>query len=185
MDQYRDIMTIKWPDNLPETWGTITAWVVAGICILMICLLLTFPYGMLQARLVAELTRATGMEVRVADWSMGMPLSLEWRNVTLSKPNLTPIEMAVLQAKLGVLKALGGTLGLDVVVQLDATSSRTSLAKGTLTASSFSLWTDDHQRTTSASRPLENPPSICHQRDLEWRFLASGRDRTAHHLYGR
>ena len=139
MDQYRDIMTIKWPDNLPETWGTITAWVVAGICILMICLLLTFPYGMLQARLVAELTRATGMEVRVADWSMGMPLSLEWRNVTLSKPNLTPIEMAVLQAKLGVLKALGGTLGLDVVVQLDATSSRTSLAKGTLTASSFSL----------------------------------------------
>lgn len=139
MGQYRDIMTIKWPDHWPETWGTITAWVVAGICILVICILLTFPYGMLQARLVAELTRATGMDVRVADWSMGMPLSLEWRNVTLSKPNLTPIEMAVLEAKLGVLKALGGTLGLDVVIQLDATSSRTSLAKGTLTASSFSL----------------------------------------------
>ena len=135
MGQYRYIMTIKWP----EAWSTITAWIVAGICILVICILLTFPYGMLQARLVAELTRATGMDVRVADWSIGVPPSLEWRNVTLSKPNLTPIEMAVLQAKLGVLKALGGTLGLDVVVQLDATSSRTSLAKGTLTASSFSL----------------------------------------------
>ncbi len=135
MGQYWYIMTIKWP----EAWSTITAWIVAGICILVICILLTFPYGMLQARLVAELTRATGMDVRVADWSIGVPLSLEWRNVTLSKPNLTPIEMAVLQAKLGVLKALGGTLGLDVVVQLDTTSSRTSLAKGTLTASSFSL----------------------------------------------
>ena len=128
-------MTIKWP----EAWGAILAWIVAGICILAICILVTFPYGMLQARLVAELTRATGMDVRVADWTMGLPLSLEWRNVALSKPNVTPIEMAVLQAKLGVLKALGGTLGLDIIVQLDENSSRTSLAKGTLTASSLSL----------------------------------------------
>lgn len=135
MGHGRYIMTIKWP----EAWGTILAWVVTGICVLVICILLTFPYGMLQARLVAELTRATGLDVRVADWSMGLPLSLEWRNVTLSKPNIAPIEMAVLQAKLGVLKALGGTLGLNVVVQLDGNSSRTSLAKGTLTASSFSL----------------------------------------------
>lgn len=128
-------MTIKWP----EAWNVILAWVVAGICILAICLLITFPYGMLQARLVAELTRATGMDVRVADWTMGLPLSLEWRNVTLSKPNITSMEMAVIHAKLGVLKALGGTLGLDIIVQLDEHSSRTSLAKGTLTASSFSL----------------------------------------------
>ncbi len=135
MGQHRYIMTIKWP----EAWGTILAWGATGICILLICILLTFPYGMLQARLVAELTRATGLDVRVADWSMGLPLSLEWRNMTLSKPNVAPIEMAVLQAKLRVLKALGGTLGLDVVVQLDGNSSRTSLAKGTVTASSFSL----------------------------------------------
>ena len=135
MDHDRYIMTIKWP----EAWGAILAWVVAGICILAICILVTFPYGMLQARLVAELTRATGMDVRVAEWTMGLPLSLEWRTVTLSKPDITSIEMAVIQAKLGVLKALGGTLGLDIIVQLDEHSSRTSLAKGTLTASSFSL----------------------------------------------
>lgn len=135
MDHDRYIMTIKWP----EAWGAILAWAVAGICILAICILVTFPYGMLQARLVAELTRATGMDVRVAEWTMGLPLNLEWRTVTLSKPNITSIEMAVIQAKLGVLQALGGTLGLDIIVQLDEHSSRTSLAKGTLTASSFSL----------------------------------------------
>ncbi|MBX3303995.1 MAG: type II secretion system protein GspN [Nitrospira sp.] len=128
-------MTIKWP----EAWGAILAWAVAGICILAICILVTFPYGMLQARLVAELTRATGMDVRVSEWTMGLPLNLEWRTVTLSKPNITSIEMAVIQAKLGVLQALGGTLGLDIIVQLDEHSSRTSLAKGTLMASSFSL----------------------------------------------
>lgn len=131
----RYLMTMKWP----EAWGAILAWGVAGTCILAICILLTFPYGMLQARLVAELTRTTGMEIRVADWSMGFPPSLEWRNVTLAKPNIIPIEMAVLQAKLGVFKALGGTLGLDIIAQLDENSSRTNLAKGTLTASSLSL----------------------------------------------
>jgi len=128
-------MTIKWP----EAWGAILAWVAAGICIVAICVLATFPYGMLQARVVEELKRATAMDIRVADWTMGLPLSLEWRNVTLSKPNITPIEIAGLQAKLGVLKALSGSLGLDIIVQLDGTSSRTNLAKGTLTASSLSL----------------------------------------------
>jgi type II secretion system protein N len=128
-------MTIKWP----EAWGAILAWVVAGVCILAIGVLLTFPYGMLQARLVAELARSTGMDVRVADWSIGLPLSLEWRNVTLSKPSITPVELAVIQAKLGVVKALGGAVGLDLTVQLDERSPRASLAKGTLTASSFSL----------------------------------------------
>jgi type II secretion system protein N len=135
MGHDRCLMTIKWP----EAWGAILAWVVAGVCILAIGVLLTFPYGMLQARLVAELARSTGMDVRVADWSIGLPLSLEWRNVTLSKPSITPVELAVIQAKLGVVKALGGAVGLDLTVQLDERSPRASLAKGTLTASSFSL----------------------------------------------
>ncbi|HEU5091854.1 MAG TPA: type II secretion system protein GspN, partial [Nitrospira sp.] len=107
-------MTIKWP----EAWREILAWTVGGISILALCLIATFPYSMLQARVVAELTRATGMEVRVADWTMGLPLGLEWRNVTLSQPNWTPIQLTMLQAKVGVMKALGGTLGLDVVATL-------------------------------------------------------------------
>jgi type II secretion system protein N len=128
-------MTIKWPD----AWREILAWTVGGLSILILCLIATFPYGMLQARIVAELTRATGMEVRVADWTVGLPPGLEWRNVTLSQPNWTPIQLAVFQAKIGVMKALGGTLGLDVVAKLNDTSSPTGLAKGTVTASSIFL----------------------------------------------
>lgn len=128
-------MNIKWP----EAWREMLAWTAGGVFILLFCVIATFPYGMLQARVVAELTRATGMEIRVADWTVGLPLGLEWRNVTLTKPNWTPIQLAVLQTKFGVVQALGGALGLDVVAKLNETPSPTDLAKGTLTASSLSL----------------------------------------------
>lgn len=134
MGHDRRIMTIK----VPEAWREILAWTGGGVSILALCLIATFPYGMLQARVVAELTRATGMEVHVADWNVGLPLGLEWRNVTLSKPNWTPIQLAVLQGNLAVTKALGGMFGLDVVAKLNETASPTGLAKGTVTASSLS-----------------------------------------------
>ncbi|MFY4728980.1 type II secretion system protein GspN [Nitrospira sp. BLG_2] len=135
MGHDRRIMTIKWP----EAWREILAWTIGGISILVLCLIAIFPYGMLQARVLAELTRATGMEIRVADWTVGIPLGLEWQNITLSQPNWAPIQLSLLQAKLGVMKALGGTLGLDIIAKLNDTSSSTGLAKGTVTASSFSL----------------------------------------------
>ncbi|MGZ8404661.1 MAG: type II secretion system protein GspN [Nitrospira sp.] len=135
MGDDRRIMTIKWP----EAWREILAWTGGGISILVLCLIATFPYGMLQTRIVAELTRATGMDVRVNDWAVGLPPGLEWRDVTLSKPNWTPIQVAALQAKLGVTSALSGTLGLDIVAKLTETASATDLAKGTVTASSLSF----------------------------------------------
>ena len=131
MGDDRRIMTIKWP----EAWREILVWTGGLISILVLCLISTFPYGMLQARIVAELTRATGMDVRVAYWTVGLPPSLEWQNVTLSKPNWTPIQLAALQAKLGVTSALSGTLGLDIVAKLTETASSTDLAKSTITAS--------------------------------------------------
>ena len=128
-------MTIKWPD----TWREILAWTICGVCILALCLIATFPYSLLQNRLVVELKRSTDLDIRIAEWTVGLPLNLEWRNVSLSKPNLDPVEMAMLQAKLGVLRALSGTLDLDILVQLNEQATRTNFIKGTLTAASFSL----------------------------------------------
>ena len=102
-------------------------------------LLATFPYDALHARMMAEFHRATGLDVRVADWSVGVPFSVEWRQVTLSNPQIDPIQVSFLQAKMGLLKALAGGLGVDVVIHLDENSLNTGLAKGTMTASSFSL----------------------------------------------
>lgn len=128
-------MNVKWFDE----WKEILAWTLGGVCVMVLCLMATFPYGALHARLVAELNRATGMEVRVADWTVGLPLGIEWRSITLSKPDWGPIQLAFLQAKLGIVKALGGGLGLDVAVHMDEASPNAGFAKGTLTASSFSL----------------------------------------------
>ena len=113
-------------------------WTGAGLGALVLSLLATFPYDALHARMMAELHRATGLDVRVADWSVGVPLSVEWRQVTLSNPQIDPIQLSFLQAKMGLLKALAGGLGVDVVIHLDE-NANTGLAKGTMTASSFSL----------------------------------------------
>lgn len=120
MGHHWNIMTITWPD----AWREKLAWTVGGIGILALCLIATFPYHLLQHRLVAELSRATGLDIRIADWTIGLPLNLEWQNVSLSKPNLDPIDMASLQAKPDVFRALRGALGLDVLVHLSEQTPR-------------------------------------------------------------
>lgn len=129
------LATMKWADD----WKPMLVWAGAGVAAIVLWLLATFPYDALHLRLMAELTRTTGLEVRVADWSVGVPLSLEWRQVTLSNPRIDPIQVSFLQAKMGLLKALAGGLGLEVIVHLDGNSSNTGVAKGTLTASSLSM----------------------------------------------
>lgn len=135
MGHHWSSMTIKWPD----AWREILAWTIGGVCILAVCLIATFPYTLLQNRLVTELKRATGLDLRIADWAITLPLNLEWRQVSLSKPNLDPLEAAVLQAKLGIFRALSGALDLDVLIQLNEQANRTNFVKGTLTAASFSV----------------------------------------------
>ncbi|MGQ0696049.1 MAG: type II secretion system protein GspN [Nitrospiraceae bacterium] len=128
-------MNVKWLDE----WKEILGWILGGACVMALCVLATFPYGALHERLLAELARATGMEVRVAEWTVGLPLGLEWRNITLAKPEWGPIQLAFMQAKVGIVKALGGGLGLDVVVHQDEASPNNGLAKATVTASSYSF----------------------------------------------
>jgi len=123
----------------PDEWKTMLAWTGAGLGAIVLSLLATFPYDALHARMMAELHRATGLDVRVADWSVGVPFSVEWRQVTLSNAQIDPVQVSFLQARMGLLKALAGGLGVDVVIHLDENSSNTGLAKGTMTASSFSL----------------------------------------------
>lgn len=136
MGDDRNIMTTSgWLDGRKE----ILAWVAAGLCLSVLSLLATFPYPALHQRLLGELNRATGMEVRVADWTVVLPLGIEWRDVTLSRPDWAPIQLAFLKAKVEIVRALGGELGLDIMGQLDEETPSVGLARATFTASSFSL----------------------------------------------
>lgn len=128
-------MNMNWQD----TWKELAAWIGGGLCLLMICIAATFPYQALQTRVVTEIQHATGLDVRVTDWSVELPLGLEWQTITLSKADWTPIHVAELQATIDVWRALSGELGLDLVMHLDHTSPKTGLATGTIAAASFAM----------------------------------------------
>ncbi|MDH5641105.1 MAG: type II secretion system protein GspN, partial [Nitrospira sp.] len=127
----------------PMTWfkerKEIVGWIAAGICLCVLSLIATFPFGSLQTRLLSEFNRTTGIDASITNWSVAWPLGIEWQQVTLSGSDGVPVQLAFVQTKLGILKALSGDLGLDIVAQLDESSSTTGLATVTLSASSFSL----------------------------------------------
>lgn len=129
------IARLRWLDE----WKEVLAWAAGGLGVLIASFLATFPYGALHARIVAEVNRSTGMDVRVADWTVGLPLAIEWRNVTLSKPDWGPVQVAALQTRIGVMKTLTGSLGLDIVARQDEATPNAGLVRVALTAPSLSL----------------------------------------------
>lgn len=115
-------------------------WGLAALALFIGFLFLTFPYGPLQARLLNELHRASGWEVRAADWSLGLPAAIEWHDVVLTGPTKGVIAIDALRTTVGVLPALFGRLVLDYTVQLPGGApAGAGRATGSLTAASWSL----------------------------------------------
>jgi type II secretion system protein N len=133
---------MAWPITWPETsrlkgplgWGLAT---LAGF---ILSLLLTFPYGPLQNRLLAEFHRMSGWEMQAADWSVGFPASIEWRDVVLAGPTMGAIPLEAVRTTIGVFQALFGRLVIDYAVQLPgAVQVGAGRATGSLTAASWGL----------------------------------------------
>ncbi len=129
--------------NLPMKWSNgwkePLAWLVGGVAVFGLALLLTFPYEAVQARLLDELEQRSGFDVRSTQSTVRFPATLEWRQVTFSKPEWGAVQLALLQTKLGVLKALTGEFGMDVLVQMDEASPAAGVVKGTVTGASLTL----------------------------------------------
>lgn len=130
--------SLAWPEALklkgPFGWG------LASLASFIVFLFLTFPYGLLQNRLLAELNRASGWEVRAADWSVGFPAAIEWRDVVLAAPTIGAIPVDVVRTTIGVFQAFFGRLVIDYAVQLPGpTQAGAGRATGSLTAASWSL----------------------------------------------
>jgi type II secretion system protein N len=134
---------ITWPLPLPETLklkGPL-AWGVVSLACFIVFLCLTFPYGPLQSRLLAELNRSSGWEIRAADWSMGFPVAIEWHDVVLTGPTTVgAISLEAFRTTVGVVQAFLGRLVIDYAVQLPgAGQSGSGRATGSLTSDSWSL----------------------------------------------
>jgi type II secretion system protein N len=130
--------SLAWPERLklngPLGWG------LAALACFIIFLVLTFPYGPLQNRLLTEVNRASGWEVRAADWSVGLPPAIEWRDLVLTGPTIGTIPVEAVQATIGVFQAILGQVVLDYAIQLPGvTPARVGQATGSLTAASWSL----------------------------------------------
>lgn len=129
---------ISWPETSrlkgPLGWG------LATLASFILSLLLTFPYGPLQNRLLAEFHRASGWEMRAADWSVGFPASIEWRDVVLAGPTMGAIPLESVRTTMGVFQALLSRLAIDYAVQLPgAVQVGAGRATGSLTAASWGL----------------------------------------------
>lgn len=124
--------------ELKGDWKEAAAWIGGGLAALLVSFLATFPYDALNARVLGEARRLTGMEVRAGEWTIGFPLSLEWRRLTFAPPQGDAVDLAVLEARVGLLKALTGGAGLDLIARQGEDDKR-GTARGTITAASWSF----------------------------------------------
>ena len=133
---------MTWPFAWPETLklkGPL-GWGLASLTCFIAFLFLTFPYGPLQNRLLTEVNRASGWEVRAADWSVGFPVAIEWRDVVLAGPTIGVIPVEAVRTTIGVFQAFLGQLVIDYAVQLPGVAQAGSgRATGSLTTASWSL----------------------------------------------
>lgn len=133
---------MTWPPAWLETLklkGPL-GWGLASLACFTAFLFLTFPYGLLQNRLLTQLNRASGWEVHATDWSVGLPAAIEWRDLVLAGPTIGTISVEAARATIGIFRAIVGQLVVDYVIQLPGgTQAGNGRATGSLTSASWSL----------------------------------------------
>jgi len=116
------------------------AWVLGGLGSFLLFLYLTFPFGTLQGRIISELIRATGWEIRAVEWSPGIPVAVEWRDLTWTKPGGATIPVQLMRLNVGMLGLLIGKQTVDAFVQFPGGGQAgAGRATGTVSASSWSF----------------------------------------------
>ena len=115
-------------------------WALVGTASFLLCMLFTFPYGALQSRVLSDMTKVTGWEVRAADWSPGIPVAVEWSDVTWTRPGGGSVPIQLMRLNIGVLGLIMGQHTVNALVQFSgAGQAGTGRATGTVTASSWSF----------------------------------------------
>jgi type II secretion system protein N len=79
----------------------------------------TFPYDLLQARILAEASGRTGIEITADRWELDWPFGLTWRGVSLSAGESTRVSVGELRIRFKLASVLSGRPAADVVALLD------------------------------------------------------------------
>ncbi len=81
-------------------------------------LAVTFPYDALQARILAEVSGRTGVEINADQWEIDWPLGLSWREVNLFTEENVRVQMDELRVTFNAASVLTGRLAADMVASL-------------------------------------------------------------------
>jgi type II secretion system protein N len=102
--------------------------------------MVTFPFAALQSRLLSEITLATGVQVRAAEWSVGFPVAIEWHDLVFSKQGVAAVSVESMRIGIGLLAQLNGRATLDAVIHFPGSAQpNAAQATGTITGLSWSF----------------------------------------------
>jgi type II secretion system protein N len=125
---------------IPERLREPLLWAAGAVVLFVVFAIGTFPYGVLQARMLAEVVRATGMDVQVGDWSATIPATIEWRDVLLVASGGKSVRLDSLQARLAVISAMMGKASVDFGVQFPGSArAQQGRLHGVVKAASWSF----------------------------------------------
>lgn len=102
-------LTLGQPSSWSASVRTIILWCAVGLALTSLFFLLTFPFEAVQARLLAQIERGTGVKVQVDQWHVAWPLGLEWNGVQMNVRDERAFRLARVEAALSVAEALHGT----------------------------------------------------------------------------
>ena len=102
---------------MPEGAREPLIWCTGGVGLFLLFIVTTFPFEVLHARILAELTKAGGVDIHVGDWSPEFPAAIMWRDVVLTGARGGAIRVDSLHARLAILPALMGSMAMDLSIQ--------------------------------------------------------------------
>src|SRR5262245_6884179 len=130
---------LPWPTTI-EIRKEPLLWVVAGLCSFFLFLFVTFPFGALQSRILSEIMRTTGWDVRAADWSVGFPFAVEWHDLVFSKQGAASIPVESMRIGIKLTAQLAGHAAVDGMIHFPGSNQQgAARATGIITASSWSF----------------------------------------------
>ena len=160
------IARLSWPTTVTVTKEPL-AWIAGGVASLLFFFILTFPFGTLQARVLSELIRATGWDIRATDWSPGLPLAVEWRDLTVTKPGGFSIPVQLMRLNVGVLGLVMGQQSLDALLQFPGGGQSAGRATGTVHAASWSFVGPLSVKAINLVRPAGEPAGTFYVDELK------------------
>lgn len=93
-------------------------WAIGGLGSLLLFLYLTFPYEALHTRILSELSKGTGWNVRATNWSRVVPLGIEWHDMTWTKSEGVIVPIQTMRVDIGVLGAMIGRGHVEAHLQI-------------------------------------------------------------------